>query len=108
MSDNYLPLSGGTLTGELNADKGLQATGAKIYGGASITGATDIYDLTVHDFRTRSDDETESISIDQTSIQYYNTNDSTGWTFAGTVFSTTDLTAGTSALPDNQLYFVYE
>lgn len=30
------------------------------------------------------------------------------WTFAGTVFSTTDLTAGTSALPDNQLYFVYE
>lgn len=108
LSDNYLPLSGGTLTGELNADKGLQATGAKIYGGASITGATDIYDLTVHDFRTKSDDETEGISIDQTSIQYYNTNDSTGWTFAGTVFSTTDLTAGTSALPDNQLYFVYE
>lgn len=108
LSDNYLPLSGGTLTGELNADKGLQAIGAKIYGGASITGATDIYDLTVHDFKTRSDDETESISIDQTSIQYYNTNDSTGWTFAGTVFSTTDLTAGTSALPDNQLYFVYE
>ena len=108
LSDNYLPLSGGTLTGELNADKGLQATGAKIYGGASIIGATDIYDLTVHDFRTRSDDEMEGISIDQTSIQYYNTNDSTGWTFAGTVFSTTDLTAGTSALPDNQLYFVYE
>ena len=108
LSDNYLPLSGGTLTGELNADKGLQAIGAKIYGGASITGATDIYDLTAHDFRTKSDDETESISIDQTSIRYYNTNDNTGWTFAGTVFSTTDLTAGTSALPDNQLYFVYE
>lgn len=30
------------------------------------------------------------------------------WTFAGTVFSTTDLVAGSSALPSNQLYFVYE
>ena len=135
VADNYLPLSGGILTGELNADKGLQATGAKIYGGASITGATDIYDLTVHDFKTKSDDETEGISIDQTSIQYYNTAGGTGWTFSGisdstgtsstiaasqkcladnylaksdAIYSTTDLTAGTSPLTTGSFYFVYE
>lgn len=49
-----------------------------------------------------------TLSIDSNKITYTDTDITKNWTFAGTIFSTTDLTAGTSALPDNQLYFVYE
>lgn len=49
-----------------------------------------------------------TLSINSDKIAYIDTDSTKNWTFAGVVFSTTDLVAGTSALPDNQLYFVYE
>lgn len=49
-----------------------------------------------------------TLSINSDKIAYVDTDSAKNWTFAGVVFSTTDLVAGTSALPDNQLYFVYE
>lgn len=84
---------------------------------ASLTGAEFTGDITIEG----GDGHTVYSPIDITLVNYNNADtlnispnnlsfhgSGGNWTFAGTVFSTTDLTAGTSALPDNQLYFVYE
>lgn len=104
LNDNYLPLSGGSVNGTLNAESLNVNETALLLGGANIQSNTDIYGH----LKIKTDDGTEYLTLSQNSIQYSNTNTNINWTFAGTVFSTTDLTAGTSALPDNQLYFVYE
>lgn len=49
-----------------------------------------------------------TLSIKSDQIAYTDDDGSKNWTFAGTVFSTTDLVDGSSALPPNQIYFVYE
>lgn len=104
LNDNYLPLSGGSVNGTLNAESLNVNETALLLGGANIQSNTDIYGH----LKIKTDDGTEYLTLSQNSIQYSNTNTNINWTFAGTVFSTTDLTAGTSALSDNQLYFVYE
>lgn len=162
LADNYLPLSGGTVSGELKVQQSAATNyGATTYtvdlnkGNLSLKFASDIinfstdvsYDLIstprietneilVKGTRTVRLDEgliisgnsgtislgNESCDITKTEnyttkkmsllldkIEYYdNEDDGPKWTFAGTVFSTTDLVAGSSALPSNQLYFVYE
>lgn len=104
LNDNYLPLSGGSVNGTLNAESLNVNETALLLGGANIQSNTDIYGH----LKIKTDDGTEYLTLSQNSIQYSNTNTNINWTFAGTIFSTTDLTAGTSALPSNQLYFVYE
>lgn len=122
---NYLPLTGGRLIGDLTAenitisngggplsltDMGL-TLGSMSLGSDKLTIGSTQLDSSALSMKGEIDIDngTKALQIDISGIRQIDIDSGNDdWHFAGVVFSTTDLVAGTSVLPDNQLYFVYE
>lgn len=91
-SANYLPLSGGTLTGKLSTNYGI-----------SIGGGDELVSLSGSGISIASIERGDTVVLSSTGIE-----DPGTWRFAGSIFSTEDLIAGESELAADRLYFVYE
>lgn len=106
LNDNYLPLSGGTLTGALTATKFTgDASGLTSIPAGKLTGTISIDrlpNLSSKYLSISGGTLTGQLTLSNNGIKF-NTN-----AIKDVTYSTTDLTAGTSTLATNSIYIVYE
>lgn len=91
-ANNYLPLSGGTLTGSLFTNYNI-----------SVGGGDELVGLSGSGISIASIESGATVVLSSTGLE-----DPGSWRFAGSIFSTEDLIAGESELAADRLYFVYE
>ena len=106
LNDNYLPLSGGTLTGTLTATKFTgDASGLTSIPAGKLTGTISIDrlpNLSSKYLSVSGGTLTGQLTLSSNGIKF-NTN-----AIKDVTYSTTDLVAGTSTLATNSIYIVYE